>query len=65
MVKHLQEVVAEWAACAAEHEKFDGKMEMNQQLLADAQEFDDSVCSHAYKLQSQLLLEEKVKVSVR
>lgn len=63
MMKHLQESIDNWAKHAQEHNEFDEEMNECQKALEDAQQFDETVCNHAFKLQSQLLLEDRVKVS--
>lgn len=60
--KHLQDGVSTWNSHAVTHAEFDMQVARCQQQISAAEKFDEEICSQAYKLQSQLLLEPKVKV---
>jgi len=62
VIRHLQEGVEHWSECAACHTDYDEQVAVCQKQIVEAEQFEEGVCSAAYKLQSQLLLEAKVKV---
>ena len=62
VTKHLSESVDMWATHASCHTDYDEQVSQCQAQLRKAEKFDEIVCNNDYKLQSQLLLEAKVKV---
>ena len=60
--KHLQDGVQTWGTNAACHDDFDQQVTQCLQQIGHAEQADEEICRDAYKLQSQLLLETKVKV---